>query len=235
MIVGLQTDVAKKSDSSSENLADVICGGQSMEMKSALYLLLPMLLGCGPKVTAGMMLLQSLNRYHAETEQLEQKPDRWAYRQSAKEWLKTQYRTTIGPSREFDRLADLDFKRRELVIALKDPALKPERAVEIKKDLVEMDKDIDALKEAVKAQLANAELRSQEPSERIVALATLGYLNLRIHALSSRNPPGPSMTVAGTHTLTDHGSFSTLSTPEGKTYRCSFISLGEDAVSIKCE
>lgn len=181
-----------------------------------------------------MTLLQSLNHYQDEIERFEDKPERWPNRQTMREQLKTQFRAIIGRSREFDRLVDLDFKRRELVIALKDQSLKPERAVEIKEEVAQIDKDVGNLIETVKAQIANVELYAQQPDQRIEAIAAIGLVSLRIEALSSAGKANSSITVAGQHILTDHGNFSTLRTPEGKIYRCSSILLGENAASIKC-
>jgi len=204
-------------------------------MKNALYLFLVLLFGCSPPLSPGMTLLQSLNHYQDEIERFEDKPERWPNRQTMREQLKTQFRAIIGRSREFDRLVDLDFKRRELVITLKDQSLKPERAVEIKEEVAQIDKDVGNLIETVKAQIANVELYAQQPDQRIEAIAAIGLVSLRIEALSSAGKANSSITVAGQHILTDHGNFSTLRTPEGKTYRCSSILLGENAASIKCK
>ena len=204
-------------------------------MKKTPYWLLVILFGCSPPLSPGITFLQSLKRYHAEIEQLGDKPERWPDRQAMRENLKIQYGGIIGRSREFDRLADLDFKRRELAIALKDPSLRPERAAEIKEELALIEKDGGTLRESVKLQIANAELHAQQPAQRIEAIAAIGLLSLGIDALSSAAAPNHSITVAGQYNLTDHGDFSTLRTPEGKIYRCASMLLGENAASIKCD
>ncbi len=208
-------------------------------MKNPLYLVLLVLLGCSTSaVSPGMTFLVALNQYQQEIERLEERPERWPDRQAMAEGLRTRYMATIGRSREFDRLMDLDFRRREFLIALRDPSMKPERAVEIKQELAKINNDADALKRVIGAQIANAELRvPREQPQSLEAIAAIGLLTMGIDALSSARTPNyafyPSTTV-GQHIVTDHSSFSTVRTPEGRTYRCLTMLLSE-AASIKCE
>jgi len=183
-----------------------------------------------------MMFLQSLTIYRAEIEEFEDKPERWPERQALADRLKSQYRFFIGASREFDRLADLDFKRRELVIALRDPSLRPQRSREIEQELNKMDKAIVDLIDPVKSQILNAELRAQEQPKKVEAMAAIGLITLALEAFSfPGHPPPASVTLSGGYVVTDHASFSTLRTPEGQAYRCSSLSPGEAGATIKCE
>jgi hypothetical protein len=179
-----------------------------------------------------MAFLQSLNDYHREIEQLEKHPERWPYRSSAKEKLKTRHRATLGESQEFNRLVDLDFTRRELAITLKDPSVKPDRVGEIREELIRIDGEVAALKEPVKARMADTTLYN--PSEDIETLAAIGLLSLGVDALSSAAGSSRTTTIAG-HTLTNHGDFSTLTTPSGRTYRCAYASIGEDESRLECD
>jgi hypothetical protein len=189
-----------------------------------------------PSISPGMTFLQSLTKYRAGVEQLEDKPERWPERQALGDWLKSQYRFFIGTSREFDRLLDLDFKRRELVIALNDPSLRADRATEIKQELAKMDKDVADLIGPVKTQITNAELRAQQQPQKVEPFAAIGLLTLAIEAFSSPSRPLPRSTEVGSrYILTDYALFSTLQTPEGQTYRCSHIFLGDGAATIKCD
>ena len=213
---------------------------ESGKMKKTVYLFLVIFFGCstGP-VSPGMTFLQSLNYYRAEIGRLQNKPERWPERQAMGESLKNQHRVIIGPSAEFDWLVDLDSKRRELVIALSDPSLRPERAAEIKQELAQIEKDITALTGPIKAQLANAEVRTQQQPQRTEAAATIGLVSLAVDAFASPEAAGranpPSITVGGQYTVTDYGYFAAVKTPEGPTVRCAPVLVGEAAAAMKCE
>ena len=58
-------------------------------------------------------------------------------------------------------MVDLDVRRREFLITLRASSLNPERVKEMKEELISINKDVDALKEIVKGQAANSELRAQ--------------------------------------------------------------------------
>jgi len=206
--------------------------------KETVCLLWFLLSSCGPppSISPGMTFLQSLTKYRAGVEQLEDKPERWPERQALGDWLKSQYRFFIGASREFDRLLDLDFKRRELVIALNDPSLRPDRATEIKQELAKMDQDVADLIGPVKTQITNAELRAQQQPQKVEPFAAIGLMTLALEAFSfPSRPPSSSVTLSGGYVVNDHALFSTLRTPEGETYRCSTLSMGEAAAIIKCD
>ena len=129
-------------------------------IKLALYLFLLALCGCAPaNVSPGMTFLVGLNGYQTEMERLEARPERWFDRQRAGDALKKTYVLTMGGSREFNRLVDLDVKRREFLITLRDSAVKPDRAKEMKEELVAININVDDLKQAVRTQVANTELK----------------------------------------------------------------------------
>ena len=205
-------------------------------MKKVIYLCLLILFGCTPtSVSPGMTFLQSLNQYRQGVAQLEDKPERWPDRQAMGESLKTQYAYTIGPSAEFAQLVGLDFKRRELVIALSERSLKPERAAEIKEELAKIAKSTAGLLAPIRAQIVNAEVRAQQGPQRIEAIAAIGLLTLGLEAFSLDRSPNLSTTVSDRYIVTNNGPFSTVETPEGRIYRCAAILFGEGTASIKCE
>src|SRR5215472_4976408 len=142
-----------------------------MKLKHTLYLSLLLLLGCtAQNVSPGATFLVGLNGYQNEMESLEHRTDPWADRQRAGESLKKTYLVAIGGSREFNRMVDLDVRRREFLITLRDSSVKPDRVKEMEIELVSMNKNVDALKEIVKDQTANAERRNSlsklKPSPR---------------------------------------------------------------------
>ncbi len=87
-----------------------------------------------------MTFRQALNQYREEISLFEDRPERWPDRQGLAEKLKSQYAITFGGSVEFNLMANLDFRRREFLITLRDPSLKPERAREIREELVQINK-----------------------------------------------------------------------------------------------
>src|SRR5215510_3387277 len=85
-----------------------------MKLKHTLYLSLLFLFGCtAGHVSPGATFLVELNGYQQEMESLELRTDRWADRQRAGNSLKKAYLVAIGDSREFNRMVDLDVRRRE--------------------------------------------------------------------------------------------------------------------------
>lgn len=208
-------------------------------MKKLAYLFLIVLFGCSPPVVSpGMTFLLTLKRYREEMGQLQVRPERWPDRQETTEWLKTRYAISFGRSAEFARMADLDLRRREFLIALRDDSLKPDRAREIKDELVQINQHMEQLKESVRVQIANAELQvSREESQRIEAIAAIGLLTLAINEFSLPNPsthPSPPSTTVGQYTVTDDGYFSTVRTPDGQVYRCGPV-VFEEGAGIRCE
>lgn len=208
-------------------------------MKNILYLSFLVLFGCSPPIVSpGMTFRQALYQYRDGISLFEDRPDRWPDRQGLAEKLKSQYAITFGGSVEFNLMANLDFRRREFLITLRDPSLKPERAREIREELVQINKTMEDLKEAVRVQMANVEWKvPRKKSQRIEPIAAIGLLTLAINEFTSPTSPNRaslhSITI-GNYIVADHGDFSTVRTPERQIYRCTPILL-EEAAAINCE
>jgi hypothetical protein len=205
-----------------------------------LLLLAPFVLSACATGTAspGATLWAGLNNYHEEMRTLEAMPNRWPDRQRLAESIKTTYLATLGGSREFNRMVDLDLRRRELWIAQRGGALKPERAKEIQGELVKMDEQIDGLTGVVKRQLMNSQLMVQDPSQTMETVATLGLLNLAIDAFSTSfqgNPSSAASTKVGPYTVIDQGFSSLVTSPEGKSFLCTTMLMPEEGASIHCQ
>lgn len=207
-------------------------------MKRIYYMLFLLLFGCGsPIVSPGMTFIQRLDQYREEVSLLEDKPDRWPYRQGLAERLKAQYALTFGRSVEFNRIADLEYRRKEFEITLRNPSLNPERAREIREELVQINKAMAELKGAVEAQIAKAEWEApRDEPQQIEPIAAIGLLTMAIDKFISPAIPSQTFhpsTKVGEYLVADHGSFSTVKTPEGRIYNCTPI-LFDEGVNIKC-
>src|SRR6266850_99426 len=211
-----------------------------MKLKHTLYLSLLFLLGCtAQNVSPGATFLVGLNGYQDEMESLESRTDRWADRQRAGNSLKQTYLVAFGGSREFNRMVDLDVRRREFLITLRTSSVNSERVKEMKEELVGINKDVDSLKEIVKSQAANAELRSQQQPQQLEIVAVIGLVNIAIDSFASMtvpSGPNPPSTKVGPYVVSDFGSlFSTVTTPEGQIFRCATLVFSEEEAGIKCE
>jgi hypothetical protein len=209
-------------------------------MQSLLFLFLLLLFGCAPAhVSPGATFLVGLNGYQGEMEQLEDLPDRWFDRQRAADSLKNTYLVTIGGSRDFNHMVDLDVRRREFLITLRYTSVKPDRVKEMKEELVIMNRDLDSLKEIVKSQAAHAEMRAQQQPQPLEAIAAIGLVNIAIDSFSTMTVPAgsnPPSTKVGPYVVSDFGgSLSAVTTPEGQTFRCETLLIPETGASIKCE
>jgi hypothetical protein len=212
-----------------------------LKLRQALcLLLLGLFLGCAPANTSpGATFLVGLNGYQGELERLEGRPERWFDRQRAADSLKKTYLATIGGSREFNRMVDLDVRRREFLITLRESSVKPDRVKEMKEELVTMNNDLDSLKEIIKSQAANAELRARQQPQQLETVAAIGLINMAIDSLSAMTVPvgpNPPSTKVGPYVVSDLGNLiSTVTTAEGQTYRCATIVIPEMGAGIKCE
>ncbi len=187
-------------------------------------------------VSPGATLWAGLNNYHEEMRTLEAMPDRWPDRQRLAESIKTTYLATLGGSREFNRIVELDLRRRELLIAQRGGGLNPERAKEIQDELPKINEQIDELTGIVKRQIMNSQLRAQDPSQSVETIATLGLLNLAIDAFSTTSGANPApSTRVGPYTVVDQGPTSVVATPEGKTFLCAATLVPEEGASIHCQ
>jgi hypothetical protein len=204
------------------------------------YLIFLMVLSaCSSKTTSpGMTLLTGLNGYHEEMERLEGQEARWPDRQRVGNTIMTTYLMTMGGSKEFNRLVELDVKRKEYRIALRANSLRPERAVEVKQELVGIDADVDALTTIVKGQVA-ARSNSQpqaEPQQVIEGVATVGLLTMAIDNFSpngARDVGVPSINVGG-YTVIDQKNFTLVKTPQGQTFQCTTVLVQEGGAGINC-
>jgi hypothetical protein len=211
-----------------------------MKLKLALLPILLVLFGCSTANTnPGATFLVGLNGYQEEMERLEERPDRWFDRQRAGDALKNTYSRTFGGSREFNRMVDLDVRRREFLITLRASSVNPDRANEMKDELAVMNKDVDVLKEIVKGQAANVELRAQQQPQQVETFAIIGLINMAVDSFASMTipaGPNPSSTRVGRYTVNDFGGLlSTITTPEGHTLRCKTLVYPEVGAGIKCE
>ena len=211
-----------------------------LKLKHAVYVALLFLFGCAPtNVSPGATFVVGLNGYQDEMERLEGRPELWFDRQRAGESLKKTYLVTFGGSREFNRMVDLDVRRREFLITLHDLSVKPDRAKEMNDELAKMNRDVDTLKEIVKGQAANAELRAQQQPQRIETVVAIGLVNMAIDSFASMTlpvGPNPPSTKIGPYIVSDFGGLlSTVTTPEGQTFRCATLLIAETGAGIKCE
>jgi hypothetical protein len=200
---------------------------------------LMILSACSSKTTSpGMTLLTGLNGYHDEMERLEGQEARWPERQRIGNTIRATYVMTMGGSKEFNRLVELDVKRREYRIALRANSLRPERAAEVKQELLGIDADIDALTRIVKGQVA-ARSTSQpqaEPQQVIEGIATVGLLTMAIDNFSpngARDVAVPSINVGG-YTVIDQKNFTFVKTPQGQTFQCTTVLVQEEGAGISC-
>lgn len=164
-------------------------------------------------------------------------PLRWPDRQRAGGTLKEIITVTVGASPEFFRLIDLDIRRREFEITMRETQLPAERLKEMKAELVQMNDEIGALKPVIRTQLASLRLDSQvEPA--VEEAATRGLLSLALEEFSSnggeRGLEAPS-TKVGRYVVTDLGSFATVRAPDGQSFRCVVFGVAEEGAGMKCD
>jgi len=189
-------------------------------------------------VSPGMTLLTGLNGYHEEMERLAGQEARWPDRQRVGNTIVTTYLMTMGGSKEFNRLVELDVKRTEYRIALRANSLRPERAAQVKQELVGIDGEIDALATIAKRQIA-ARGTSQpqaQPHQAIEGIATAGLLTMAIDNFSpngARDVAVPSINVGG-YTVIDQKDFTLVKTPQGQTFQCTTILVQEEGAGINC-
>jgi hypothetical protein len=204
------------------------------------YLFLLLILGaCSSKsVSPGMTLVTGLNGYHDEMERLEAQEARWPERQKVGNTIRTTFLMTMGGSKEFNRLVELDVKRREYLIVLRTNSLRPDRVAEVKQELVGINSDIDALTTIVKGQVA-ARSTSQpqaEPQQMVESVATVGLLTMAIDTFSPNGAADvavPSINVGG-YTVIDQKNFTLVKTPQGQTFQCTTVLVQEEGAGINC-
>ena len=204
--------------------------------------LLPILVlicGCATgSVSPGITLLAGINHYQEEMETYGARSERWPERQRMGDLLKNTFAVALGRSAEFNRLVDLDLRRREFMITLNGSSLPADRVKEMKGEIVKMNEEADAFKAAVKRQIGAIPVAVQEPVKGIEGIATIGLLTLAIDGFSSAsNPTGAitPITKVGSYIVTDMGGLATVQTPQGQIYRCSTFLVQDEGAGIKCE
>jgi len=211
-----------------------------MEIAKWCYLLLPMLLAAcsNATVSPGMTLVTGLSGYHDEMARLAGQPARWPERQRLGDSLKGTHMATMGGSKEFNRLVELDIKRTEYSIALNESSLRPERVTEMKQELVKMNNDIDSLAALIKKQVGRlAAPGGAEPQQMIEGVATIGLLYLAIDAFSSASPAGGASLAearVGNYTVIDQQKFAMVRAPDGQTFQCITVLVPDEGAGIQC-
>ena len=205
---------------------------------SLLLVLLVGAAGCSTGAASpGGTLLWGLKQYQTEMQSFGNSPSRWPYRQQAGGTLKTTIATTVGNSTEFFRLIDLDIRKREFLITMRETSLRADRLQEMKDELLKIDEEIGALTPTIRSRLTALPGQGDGQS-RIEGVATAGLLSLAIDAFSStrsaRGPEAPS-TKIDQYVVTDLGAFSTVRSPDGQTFRCAMFGAAESGAGIKCE
>jgi hypothetical protein len=206
-----------------------------LKLSIALLLAVAGLAGCStPNISRSGTLLSGLTQYHGDMQSISS-VSRWPDRQRAAGTLKTVITGTVGASPEFYRLVDLDLRKREFTVTMRDTNVRPDRLREMQDELVVIDEEIAALKPVVKTQLSA--VANHEQGDRIENAATLGLLGMAVDNFSAaafRGAQAPSTRV-GPYLVTDLGTFSTVRTPEGLAYRCNAFSIPEEGGGIRCE
>lgn len=208
-----------------------------MYSRIAVVLVCGTLWGCATgQVSLGPTLLSGMQRYDGEMQSIGGSASRWPERQRAGGALKTVITGTIGGSREFYRLVDLDIKRREYLIAMRDTtSLRADRLQEMKDELVSMSEETNRLKPIVRAQMAA--LPAPQDAQRVERIAAQGLLSLALDSFSNdgaRASDTPSTKLDG-YVVTDLGTFSTVRSPEGQSFRCLLYGASEEGFGIRCE
>lgn len=204
---------------------------------SAIAACLFVLSGCAStqSYTPGATLLSGFDSYKGELQHIGNSFNRWPDRQGAARNFKTVAEATGVGSREFFRLIDLDLRKREFNITLRSGSVRPERAQEMQQELAKIDEEIAALKAIVHSQIAALPL-GEESQQRLESAATVGLVYLAVDNFSSTASgfDAPS-TKVGEYLITDFGSFARVSSPDGRTHRCTVISVPEEGGALHCE
>jgi hypothetical protein len=195
--------------------------------------------GCATgTLSTGATLLSGINQYQGEMQRYGTSLVRWPERQRAGGTLKTIITGTVGSSKEFYRLVDLDLRRREFLITMRETAVRPERLQEMKEELARMDDEIAALKPVIRTQLESLPLHG-DPTQRVEEAATRGLLSMALDDFAAKGQRGgveTRSTRVGQFVVTDLGSFATVRAPDGQAFRCFVFGTAEDGgAGIKCD
>jgi len=207
------------------------------KLKGMCLMLAVVAYGCSAGAyTPGATLIAGLKQYEGEMRLRGSSLSRWPERQQAGGALKTVITATLGGSAEFYRLVDLDARKREYLITLRETSVRPERVEEMKNELVKMDEEIDALKPIVRAQIATMPIQG-EGQQGVEGVATRGLLSLALDGFSANGARGieaPS-TKVDQYLVTDLGTFATVRSPDGQAHRCVLFGAVEEGAGIKCD
>ena len=209
-----------------------------LQTKIVLLFLLIGLLGCSAtgKVSRGGTLLYGFNQYQSDLQYAGNQVTNWPARQQAAGDFKMLITGMLGSSPEFYRLIDLDLRKREFLITLRETNVKAERAKEMKEELVQMDEEIAALKPVIKTQLTAYQMN--ERLDDIDAVATLGLLGIALDGFAGpgRNRAGePPTTKVSQYIVTDLGGFATVKAANGHLFQCSLFGDSENGAGVHCE
>jgi hypothetical protein len=100
-----------------------------------------------------------------------------------------------------------------------------------------MNQETDALKAAVKRQIAAIPVAAQEPNRRIEGIAAIGLLTLAIDGFfSTSNPTGAlaATTKVGPYAVTDMRDAASVQTPEGTIFHCTTFVVQDEGAGINC-
>jgi hypothetical protein len=205
-------------------------------LEALLFVCLGLVYGCSAApLSPGPSLLSGLKRYESDMRSLGSSMSRWPERQRAGGNLKMVITGTVGDSPEFYRLVDLDVKRREYLITMREMTVRPERLKEMKDELIQMDEETIALKPIIRSQLATMPLTQQ--AQRVEGIATLGLLSLTLDSFSASKNTGtgaaPSA-IIDQYVVTDLGGFSTVQSANSPMFRC-LLYVEEEGAGMKCE
>lgn len=193
--------------------------------------------GCSSSnVSRGGTLLYGMNQYRSNLQRAGNGLSNWPARQQAAGEFKNVINGMLGESPEFNRLVDLDQRKREFTITLREANLRPERVKEIQDELVQMNEEIAALKPVIKTQLSAYRLNEQP--EGVDAIATVGLLGIALDGFSRAAPSGaaePPSTKVGQYLVTDFGSFAAVRAANGSMFRCYVFGNLDDGAGVRCE
>jgi hypothetical protein len=208
-----------------------------LRLNIALLLIVSGVWGCSTgNISRGGTLLYGLNQYHSDMQRAGNQLSNWPARQQAAGEFKTVITGMIGASPEFYRLVELDLRKREFTITLRETNVRPERKKEMTDELAQMEEEIAALRPVVKTQLTAQRLHEQP--DGIDAIATLGLLGIALDGFSAsasnRGLESPS-TKVGQYLVTDFGRFASVRAASGQTFRCNVFGNLDDGAGVRCE
>ena len=174
-----------------------------MKLNIALLLAVAWLAGCSStaNISRSGTLLSGMTQYQGDMQSLNN-VSRWPERQRAAGSLKTIITRTVGASPEFYRLVDLDLRKREFTVTMRETNLRPDRLREMQDELVAMDEEIAALKPVVKTQLSA--VANHEQGDHIENAATLGLLGMAVDSFSAARFPWRPGTVHPSRSISRH-------------------------------